>query len=175
MIDLRRPSLAADERLDYAAVVPRAEFDVEAAVEIVRPICEDVAARGVPALEKFSAEFDHVVPPHFRVPAAELRRAAETLDPEVRAAFEESIRRRRLVSAAELGPRAIDVAVGQGARVTQRMIPVGRVGLYVPGGLAPLASSVIMNVVPAQVAGVPSIAIASPPQQEFGGLPHPGI
>jgi histidinol dehydrogenase len=50
-----------------------------------------------------------------------------------------------------------------------------RVGLYVPGGLAPLASSVIMNVVPAEIAGVRSIAVASPPQREFGGLPHPNI
>ncbi|HYP44531.1 MAG TPA: histidinol dehydrogenase [Propionibacteriaceae bacterium] len=161
--------------MDYAAVVPRADFDVAAAVEIVRPICDDVASRGVSALETFSEKFDHVVPTHFRVPAAELRRAAERLDVDVRAAFQLSIRRRRLVSAAELGPRAVDVEVGEGARVTQRMIPVGRVGLYVPGGLAPLASSVIMNVVPAQVAGVSSIAIASPPQREFDGLPHPSV
>jgi histidinol dehydrogenase len=174
VIDLRGRA-SAGERLDYAAIVPRAAFDVEAAVEVVRPICADVAARGVMALEKFSEEFDHVVPPHFRVPAAELARAVELLDPDVRAAFEESIRRRRIVSEAELGPRVVDVTVAEGAQVSQRMIPVGRVGLYVPGGLAPLASSVIMNVVPAQVAGVASIAIASPPQQEFGGLPHPGI
>ena len=174
MIDLRGRA-SAGERLDYAAIVPRADFDVEAAVEIVRPICDDVAARGTMALEKFSEKFDRVIPRHFLVPAAELRQAAEGLDPDVRAAFEESIRRRRMVSEAELGPRAIDVEVAEGARVSQRMIPVGRVGLYVPGGLAPLASSVIMNVVPAQVAGVASIAIASPPQQEFGGLPHPSI
>jgi histidinol dehydrogenase len=174
VIDLRGRARAG-ERLDYAAIVPRADFDVEAAVEIVRPICDDVLQRGSLALEKFSEEFDHVVPQHFRVPQAELRQAAERLDPDVRAAFAESIRRRRLVSEAELGPRVTDVAVADGARVSQRMIPVGRVGLYVPGGLAPLASSVIMNVVPAQVAGVASVAIASPPQREFGGLPHPSI
>ncbi len=174
LIDLRG-RVSAGERLDYAAIVPRAEFDVEAAVEIVRPICDDVAVRGVMALEKFSEEFDHVVPRHFRVPASELRRAAEQLDPDIRAAFEESIRRRRVVSEAELGPEVVDVTLGAGAQVSQRMIPVGRVGLYVPGGLAPLASSVIMNVVPAQVAGVASIALASPPQREFGGLPHPSI
>ena len=174
MIDLRGRATAG-QRLDYATIVPRADFDVEAAVEVVRPICDDVASRGVLALEKFSAEFDHVVPEHFRVPLSAMRQAAERLDPDVRAAFDESIRRRRVVSAAELGPRSVDVEVSEGARVTQRMIPVGRVGLYVPGGLAPLASSVIMNVVPAQTAGVASIAIASPPQREFGGLPHPSI
>jgi histidinol dehydrogenase len=172
VIDLRGPA-AAGERWDYSAIVPRADFDVDAAVQVVRPICDDVAARGVPALENYSAAFDHVVPEHFRVPGEVLRQAAEELDPDVRAAFEESITRRRTVCRAELGERSVDVGVAQGAVVSQRMVPVGRVGLYVPGGLAPLASSVIMNVVPAQVAGVSSIAVASPPQQEFGGLPHP--
>jgi histidinol dehydrogenase len=174
VIDIRGRA-AAGERLDYAAIVPRADFDVEAAVHEVRPICDDVALRGVDALTKWSEQFDHVVPPHFRVPAVELTRAAAALDPEIRAAFEESIRRRRMVSEAELGDRTVDVTVAEGALVSQRMIPVNRVGLYVPGGLAPLASSVIMNVVPAQVAGVASIAITSPPQREFSGLPHPNI
>ena len=173
-IDLRGRA-ATGERLDYATVVPRAAFDVAAAVEVVRPICDDVAERGAAALAEYSERFDHVVPPSFRVPAEALAAAVASLDPDVRAAFEESTRRRRLVSEAELGERAVDVQVAPGAQVTQRMVPVHRVGLYVPGGLAPLASSVIMNVVPAQVAGVASIAVASPPQREFGGLPHPSI
>ncbi len=173
-IDLRGRA-ASGEALDYAAVVPRAAFDVAAAVEVVRPICDDVAERGALALAEYSERFDHVVPASFRVPAAALAAAVESLDPEVRAAFEESTRRRRLVSESELGERAVDVQVAPGAQVTQRMVPVRRVGLYVPGGLAPLASSVIMNVVPAQVAGVQSIAVASPPQRAFGGLPHPSI
>ncbi len=174
MIDLRGRA-ASGERLDYATVVPRAAFDVAAAVEAVRPICDGVAARGADALAEFSQAFDQVVPPSFRVPPEALREAEAALDPDIRAAFEESIRRRRTVSAAELGEREVEVTLAPGARVAQRMIPVRRVGLYVPGGLAPLSSSVIMNVVPAQVAGVPSIAVASPPQREFGGLPHPSI
>jgi histidinol dehydrogenase len=174
VIDLRGRA-AAGEQLDYATVVPRAAFDVAAAVEVVRPICEDVAVRGAAALAEYSERFDHVVPASFRVPAEALAAAAAALDPDIQAAFEESIRRRRLVSDAELGERSVDVTVAPGARVSQRMIPVRRVGLYVPGGLAPLSSSVIMNVVPAQVAGVRSIAVASPPQREFGGLPHPSI
>ncbi len=174
IIDLRGLG-SAGVAIDYATVVPRADFDVDAAVAVVRPICDDVAARGSAALEKWSAELDHVVPPRFRVAPAELERAAAELDPEVRAAFDESIRRRRLVSRAELGDREVEVDVADGAVVTQRMIPVDRVGLYVPGGVAPLASSVIMNVVPAQVAGVGSIAVSSPPQAAFGGLPHPSI
>ncbi len=174
MIDLRGRAAAGD-RLDYAAVVPRGAFDVAAAVEVVRPICDDVAVRGTAALAEYSDRFDHVVPTSFRVPAEALREAEATLDPDIRAAFEESIRRRRQVSAAELGEREVEVTLAPGARVAQRMIPMRRVGLYVPGGLAPLSSSVIMNVVPAQVAGVGSIAVASPPQREFGGLPHPSI
>jgi histidinol dehydrogenase len=174
VIDIRGRQ-AAGERLDYAGVVARADIDVAAAVELVRPICDDVAGRGVVALAQWSARFDHVVPASFRVSTAEIRAAADRLDPDVRAAFEVSIERRRAVSAAEPGEREVAVDLGRGARVSQRLIPVDRVGVYVPGGLAPLASSVIMNVVPAQIAGVSSIAVASPPQREFGGLPHPSI
>jgi len=174
LIDLRG-RLSPGHPLDYATLLPRAEFDVAAALEVVRPICEGVATRGVAALAEYSKRFDRVVPESFRVPAAELAAAAERLDPELRHAFQTSIARRRQVSRAELGEPVVEVELAPGARVSQRMIPVRRVGLYVPGGLAPLASSVIMNVVPAQIAGVTSIALASPPQREFAGLPHPSI
>lgn len=161
---------------DYRAALPRADFNVDAAVEVVRPICDAVAHRGAEALAEFSERFDGVVPESFRVPAAVLARCADDLEPQLRAAFTESIRRRREVAERlELDPEQPSVELADGARVGLRNIPVDRVGLYVPGGLAPLASSVIMNVVPAQVAGVGSIAVASPPQAEFGGLPHPNI
>jgi histidinol dehydrogenase len=172
VIDLRG---RRGEQLDYAAVLPRGAFDVAAAVEAVRPICADVAERGVAALAEYSARFDQVVPQVFAVPGEALARAAGQLDPELRSAFAVAIDRRRRVSEAERGGSTLEVTLAPGARVRQRMVPVGRVGLYVPGGLAPLASSVIMNVVPAQVAGVGSIALASPPQREHGGLPHPSI
>ncbi len=174
VIDLRGRA-ARGERLDYAAVVPRAAFDVAAATEAVRPICAAVAERGAAALAEFSQRFDGVVPSDLRVPAEVLRAAAAELDPTLRSAFDTAIARRRLVCEAERGASATDVLVAPGASVTQRMVPVGRVGLYVPGGLAPLASSVIMNVVPAQIAGVASIALASPPQRDHSGWPHPSI
>mgnify|MGYP002072316499 CR=1 FL=1 len=145
-------------------------------MQAVRPIVDDVAHRGEDALKEYSLRFDGVVPESLRVPAEVLEAAEAALDPQLRAAFEESIRRRRHV--AETLERDADPAPAElapGARVGLRNIPVERVGLYVPGGLAPLASSVIMNVVPAQVAGVPSIAVASPPQKDFGGYPHPNI
>ncbi len=169
-IDLRGVSVP-----DYRAVVPRAGFDVAAATRVVQPIIDAVAQRGSAALAEFSQRFDHVVPASFRVPSDALAQALAELEPQVRAAFEVSIDRRRRVAEAEAAHEPVRVELAPGAVVEQRLVPVGRVGLYVPGGLAPLASSVLMNVVPAQVAGVSSIAVASPPQAEFGGLPHPNI
>nr|WP_073186233.1 histidinol dehydrogenase [Tessaracoccus bendigoensis] len=160
----------------YRSRLPRGRFDVDAALDVVRPIVADVAHRGVPAIIEYSERFDGVAPAAVRVPVAELRRAADELDPELLAAFSESIRRRRQVAEElEVDADQAPAVLADGAYVSLRNVPVDRVGLYVPGGLAPLASSVIMNVVPAQVAGVESIAIASPPQREFGGLPHPNI
>ncbi|MBB2746166.1 UNVERIFIED_ORG: histidinol dehydrogenase [Microbispora rosea subsp. rosea] len=168
-IDLRG-SLPADLR----DVLPRAELDVEAALEKVRPICEDVRHRGAAAVRELTARFDGVELESARVPAEAITRALEDLDPAVRAALEESIRRARLVHRDQ---RRTDTTtqVVPGGTVTERWVPVDRVGLYVPGGRAVYPSSVVMNVVPAQEAGVPSLAVASPPQKEFGGLPHPTI
>jgi histidinol dehydrogenase len=159
---------------DHRGVVPRAEMDVEATVEVVRPICDAVRERGLAAVTEFSARFDGVEQADVAVPREAIDAALEALDPAVRAALEESIRRLRLTCEAEL-ERDVVTQVVPGGTVTQRMVPVERVGLYVPGGLAPLVSSVVMNVVPAQVAGVPSIALTSSPQRDHGGLPHPTI
>lgn len=161
---------------DYRRHLPRSDFDVDAATPVVASVVADVRTRGQAALEEYSRRFDNVVPAHFRVPEAELARHAAELEPALAAAFTESIRRRRAVAEQlELDPDPEPVELAAGAKVGLRNIPVDRVGLYVPGGVAPLASSVLMNVVPAQSAGVRSIAVASPPQAEFDGLPHPNI
>lgn len=165
-----------DRHGGYRAALPRADFNVECAVEVVRPICEAIAHEGEVALRRFSERFDQTVPPSFRVPGDLLAQCAADLDPQLRKAFELSIdRRRRVCTQVEAEAAWDSVELGPGAVVGQAILPVERVGLYVPGGLAPLASSVIMNVVPAQVAGVGSIAVASPPQAGFGGWPHPNI
>ncbi len=169
-IDLR----GATAPVDYRRAVPRAEFDVEAATHVVRPICDDVRDRGVEAIVEYAAKFDGVDQSGIAVPQETLAAALDALDSDVRAGLEESIRRLRITCEAELEQDVV-TSLGAGATVTHRMVPVQRVGLYVPGGLAPLVSSVIMNVVPAQVAGVPSIALTSSPQKEHGGLPHPTI
>ncbi len=159
---------------DYAGVLPRGRFDVNAAVDVVRPICDAVRDEGMDALLRYSEQFDHVVPESLRVSQEALQAALDQLDPDLRAAIEVSIdRRRRVCETIEVEQAWRSVELADGAIVGNAMLPVGRVGLYVPGGLAPLASSVVMNVVPAQVAGVDSLAVATPPQAEFGGQPHP--
>ncbi|MFI2679319.1 histidinol dehydrogenase [Streptomyces rimosus] len=174
---ISRIGLRGDALPEGAALrdlLPRAEFDVEAALEKVRPICEDVRHRGTAALIEYAHRFDGVAIERVRVPAEALERALAELDPAVRAALEESIRRARIVHREQ---RRTDVTtkVVPGGTVTERWVPVERVGLYVPGGLAVYPSSVVMNVVPAQEAGVDAVAVTSPPQAEFGGLPHPTI
>ncbi|GAA2153210.1 histidinol dehydrogenase [Nocardioides koreensis] len=173
-IDLRGAAAEGAAPVNYRTAVPRAELDVEAATHAVRPIIDAVRDRGVDAIRELSERFDGVAVDDIRVPQAALRDALDRLDPDVRAGLEESVRRLRATCAAEL-EHDVTTELAAGAVVTHRKVPVDRVGLYVPGGLAPLVSSVVMNVVPAQTAGVTSIALTSPPQKEFGGLPHPTI
>ncbi|MER5477879.1 histidinol dehydrogenase [Streptomyces sp. NPDC002734] len=171
-IDLRGDALPEGPAL--RSLLPRADFDVSAALEKVRPICEDVHHRGDAALIDFAEKFDGVRLESVRVPAAALAEALESLDPEIRAALEESIRRVRMVHRAQRRTTHT-TQVAPGGTVTEKWVPVQRVGLYAPGGRAVYPSSVIMDTVPAQEAGVESIALASPAQKEFGGLPHPTI
>ncbi|MCL2489360.1 MAG: histidinol dehydrogenase [Propionibacteriaceae bacterium] len=165
-----------DLRVNQAlTALPRAGYSVDHAMSTVTTICDDVRERGAAAIVELSERFDHVSP-QLRVPPDAIERAVESMDPAVRQAVTEAIRRRRAVceqTEKETPERTLVVAPG--ASVTTRIEPVRRVGLYVPGGLAPLASSVLMNAVPAQVAGVASIAVASSPQARFGGLPDPVI
>jgi len=169
--DLRGRSLSRRELL---AALPRAEVDVEAATASVAPIIEDVRARGAAALRDLAERFDGVRPEHLRVPAEAISAAVGVLDPLVREALEETIRRVRAVHAAQR-PQDFAVELAPGAHVRQRWVPVRRVGLYVPGGLAVYPSSVIMNVVAAQEARVGSLAVASPPQKDRDGLPDPVV
>ncbi len=140
----------------------------------VRPVCEDVRQRGSAAVREHTAKFDGVDLATSRVPAQALADALAGLDPAVRAALEEAARRARLVHRAQLPAQSV-TSVAPGSVVTERYVPAARAGVYVPGGLVAYPSSVVMNVIPAQVAGVGEIAVASPPQAESGGLPHPAV
>jgi histidinol dehydrogenase len=170
---LRRIDLTGRAR-DVRRALPRARVDVTAAAAAVEPIVADVRDRGYLAARAATLRFDAVDVESPRVPAAALARALDRLDPTVRAGLAESIRRARVVHAAQRRTD-VDVTVVPGGTVTERWVPVRRVGLYVPGGLAPLASSVVMNVVPAQLAGVESLVVCSPPQRDAGGQPDPTI
>ena len=171
---LRRLDLTAVRGRIRAGVLPRAPADVDAAVAQIRPIVEDVRERGYPAARAATARFDGVDVADPRVPPAALAEALRAVPGDVRAALEESIRRARLAHA-DQRRATVRTDVVPGGSVTEKWIPVKRVGLYVPGGIAVYPSSVVMNVVPAQVAGVASLVVCSPPQKEFGGLPHPAI
>ena len=170
-IDLRGRALTAAQ---LRSALPRGGVDVDAVLPTVRPIVDDVAERGADAALEYGEKFDGVRPSGVRVPASELRSALARLEPDVRAALEMAIERTRAVHADQRRSDTTTI-LGPGATVTERWIPVERVGLYVPGGTAVYPSSVVMNVVPAQAAGVASLVVASPPQAGFGGLPHPTI
>lgn len=170
-LDLRGRTLSTAELL---AVVPRATSDVGSAVEVVDALIAEVRERGSAALLEQAERFDRVRPSSIRVAPELLREAEAALDPAVRVALEEAIDRVRRTTAAQVPDERV-TEVAPGARIRQRWQPVDRVGLYVPGGKAVYPSSVVMNVVAAQVAGVRSIALVSPPQAEHGGGVHPTI
>lgn len=170
IIDLRGKTLSRAQMLD---AMPRAQMGTQEASELVRPILEDVKTRGAAALRDFEEKFDHVRPKYLRVPREAMKKALEELNPRVRAAIEESVRRGRAVAQSQV-PEDFHTDLAPGARVSERWIPVERVGLYVPGGKAVYPSSVVMNAVPAQAAGVTSLAIATPPKTA-DGLPDATI
>jgi histidinol dehydrogenase len=170
-IDLRGRTFSTAELL---AAVPRAAVARAEALAAAAQIVDDVAQRGEAALREQAERFDGVAGHELRVPAAHLDEALAGLDPQVRAALEQAIERVRTGSAAQV-PSSVVTEIGPGARITQRWQPVRRAGVYVPGGKAAYASSVIMNVVPAQIAGVTQVALASPAQREFGGRVDPNI
>lgn len=170
-IDLRGSALTGAA---LSAVMPRPEMGGSGVEAPVAAILADVQERGLVALTELALKFDGVEQTSPRVPREALTQALADLAPDVRLALAESIDRARRFAAAQV-PDDVEVEISPGAIVTHKWIAVRRVGLYVPGGLAVYPSSVVMNVVPAQAAGVESIALASPPQKEFGGLPHPVI
>jgi histidinol dehydrogenase len=170
-VDLRGKAL---NKAGYNAELPRAALDVAQAMALVEPILHRVKTGGEAELIKLAQEFDGVTPASIRVPQQALDSALASLDPAIRTALVLSIERVRKVHNDQVRADKTTNVV-DGGTVTEKWIPVDRVGLYVPGGRAVYPSSVVMNVVPAQIAKVSSIAVASPPQKEFGGLPHPTI
>ncbi|CAM8630011.1 histidinol dehydrogenase [Candidatus Planktophila dulcis] len=170
-VDLRGKSL---DKAGYQAELPRAKLDVAQAMTLIEPILRRVENGTEADLIALAQEFDGVTPPSIRVPQSALDSALAQLDPAIRKALEVSAERIRRVHSDQVRTETRTTVVDGGV-VTEKWIPVDRVGLYVPGGRAVYPSSVLMNVIPAQIAKVQSIAVASPPQKEFDGLPHPTI
>jgi len=170
-LDLRGQQLSGAE---VRELLPRASLDIATAMEQIRPLIERIQNRGVAEVIAAAEKFDGFNPEPLFVSELEIKNAVTALDPALRRAIEESIARVRKVSEATLPPN-VEVNLAQGARVRQRWQPIESVGLYVPGGRAVYPSSVIMNVIPAQVAGVERLVVATPGQKEFGGRPHPTV
>ena len=170
-VDLRGRSLS---KAQYNFELPRAALDVAEAMVLIQPILDRVKNGSEADLIALAQEFDDVTPLSIRVPQSELDKALSQLDPKIRTALELSIVRITKVHNDQLRSDKTTTVV-DGGTVTEKWVPVDRVGLYVPGGRAVYPSSVMMNVIPAQIANVQSIAVSSPPQKEFGGLPHPTI
>ena len=170
-VDLRGKSL---DKAGYQAELPRAQLDVAQAMALIEPILRRVQHGNESDLIALAQEFDGVTPASIRVPQSALDQALAQSDPAIRSSLEESASRIRKVHNDQVRGETRTTVV-DGGTVTEKWVPVDRVGLYVPGGRAVYPSSVMMNVIPAQIAQVQSIAVASPPQKEFGGLPHPTI
>ena len=171
LVDLRGQRLS---KSGYNSAIPRAALDVAQAMKLVEPILARVKNGNESDLIALAKEFDGVAPLQIKIPREALTKALKELDPQIRTALEISAERIRKVHNDQKRTESITKVV-DGGTVTERWVPVDRVGLYVPGGRAVYPSSVMMNVIPAQIAQVASIAVASPPQSEFGGLPHPTI
>ena len=170
-VDFRGRSLS---KIGYRNELPRAELDIDTALLAIAPILDQVKNGNESALLDLCEKFDGVRPKSIRVPISEMQSALDSLDLGIREALEEAIRRVSKAHTDQLR-NEIFTQVVRGGEVTHKQIPVDRVGLYVPGGRAVYPSSVIMNVVPAQIANVASISVASPPQIENGGLPNKTI
>ena len=175
-MNIRRVDLRGQKhsKRGYNNLLPRATLDIESAMVAIAPVLAEVKDGDESTLIGLAERFDGIRPKYIRVPREELEKALAHLDPAIRAALDEAILRiTKVHREQQRGENTVQVV--KGGTVTQRWIPVDRVGLYVPGGRAVYPSSVMMNVIPAQIAGVASIAVSSPPQKEFHGLPHPTI
>lgn len=171
IVDLRGRTPSVSQ---LRAALPRGGTDVASMIPTVSPIVEAVKERGAAAALEFGDKFDHIRPPAIRVPKEIMERCLAELSPELRDALDETIRRVRAVHA-DQKPGEHATKLSEGAIVREVFLPIARVGLYVPGGQAVYPSSVIMNVVPAQEAGVTGMVVASPPQADHDGWPHPTI
>ncbi len=154
--------------------LPRAAISVEEVSAGVAAVLQDVKENHDAAVLEWNQKFSNVSQSGLRVPKEVIAAALAASDRELISALEEAINRVKKFHQA-LVRQSTEVEIASGGVVGMRWLPVARVGLYVPGGSAVYPSSVIMNVVPAQIAKVESIAVVSPGQLDNDGWPHPAI
>jgi histidinol dehydrogenase len=139
------------------------------ASEVVARVLKEVRQRGDDALREWTWRIDGVRLDNFTVSGAELAAAADRVPGELFSALDFAAQRIREFHGYQ--PIGSWTTEAMGGRMGQRVTPLNRVGVYVPGGTAPLPSSLLMSVIPAQVAGVREIVVASPPQKPTGRIP----
>lgn len=160
------------ERGEWERLIKRPAFDVSTLFGAVRPIMDAVRERGDAALRELSLRFDHCAPESIAVSEAELSGAAALLPEELREAIrraKENIERFHAAQRFE----GVRVETAPGVVCEQRAVPISRVGLYIPGGSAPLFSTVLMLGVPARLAGCREVVLCTPPGRD--GAVHPAI
>jgi histidinol dehydrogenase len=155
-------------------LIPRAKHDGLSAEQVADGVIGGVKSGGASYIRKLTQDLDGFDPEPLRVSSKELQSALASCNPPLRSVIEMAIERNRLVSQVAM-PKPFTIKLANGAQVSQRYVPMDSVGLYAPGGKAVYPSSVIMNAVPAQVAKVPRIVLASPGQKQFAGRPHPSV
>jgi histidinol dehydrogenase len=145
-----------------------------AVVKKVRRIISEVRCRGDEAVKEYTRLFDRVELSSLRVRESELKQAARQINPELKKAIRTAVDNLYFFSEKQLAVlkklNRLRVEIKPGVRASQKLIPINRIGIYVPGGRYPLISSLIMAAVPARVVGVKEIVVCSPPGKD-GRLP----
>lgn len=155
---------------DYLQALKARQQETNADVtRAVQDILDDVRREGDAAVTRYSAKFDHAEGPIRVIEAAEIADAKSRIDAELLGAMERAAVNIRRFHQQQVQESYVDFRE-DGSMMGQRVRPLKRVGLYVPGGTAAYPSSVLMNAIPAKIAGVPELVMVTPPNAE--GKPH---
>ncbi|AGB40951.1 histidinol dehydrogenase [Halobacteroides halobius DSM 5150] len=159
----------AKEKL--ATILNRSSFDSQEQIDVVQDIWDNIQNRGIEAVLEYTARFDGAKLEQLEVSQTEIKAAYKQVDQDFLAAIQKSIENVRKFHQQQLREDWMDIK-DDGVILGQKFEPLARVGIYVPGGRAAYPSSVVMNGVPAKVAGVDEIVMVSPPAKDGSLNPH---
>ena len=157
---------------EWAELLRRPSLDVTQLFDIVRPIVNEVAAKGDAALRAYAERFDKVCLTDLRVSEAEISAAEALVSDDLKKAIRQAYSQIYAFHAAQRFD-GVCVETAPGVVCEQRALPISRVGLYIPGGSAPLFSTVLMLGIPARIAGCEKVVLCTPPAKD--GSVHPAI